>query len=215
MRFIRLIRSFIHSFVASMRDVKRARILKRARCICVMFVRARCNVSHRASVRKNALLFSPARRSSSFSAAARRVQNALLFENATHVFSFPSLSSNTFQIRTARDSRVGQRAERSVTVGHESIERPIESSNAEGFDASMRASRWAMDGRASRCGTRAAPGPGSGLGASVAHPRAPRGPASALRLGTVVKRGAARRASWRPCLSRRHLVIAFSKKLAR
>ena len=90
-----------------MRDVKRARILKRARCICVMFVRARCNVSHRASVRKNALLFSPARRSSSFSAAARRVQNALLFENATRV---------DVKVRTARDSRVGQRAERSVTV---------------------------------------------------------------------------------------------------
>lgn len=90
-----------------MRDVKRARILKRARCICVMFVRARCNVSHRASVRKNALLFSPARRSSSFSAAARRVKNALLFENATRV---------DVKVRTARDSRVGQRAERSVTV---------------------------------------------------------------------------------------------------
>jgi hypothetical protein len=92
-----------------MRDVKRARILKRARCVCFMFVRARCNVSHRASVRKNALLFSPARRSSSFSAAARRVQNALLFENATHVFSFPSLSSN--------GSRFPRRSTRR-TVGH-------------------------------------------------------------------------------------------------
>lgn len=186
-----------------MRDVKRARILKRARCICVMFVRARCNVSHRASVRKNALLFSPARRSSSFSAAARRVQNALLFENATRV---------DVKVRTARDSRSVNAPNGRSRSGHESIERPIKSANAEGFDASMRASRWAMDGRASRCGTRAAPGPGSGLGASVAHLRAPRGPASAPRLGTVVKRGAARRASWRPCLSRRHLVIAFSKK---
>ena len=145
---------------------------------------------------------------------APRTKRSSFRKRDTRLF-VSSLSSNTFQIRTARDSRVGQRAELSVTVGHESIERPIESSNAKGFDASMRASRWAMDGRASRCGTRAAPGPGSGLGASVAHLRAPRGPASAPRLGTVVKRGAARRASWRPCLSRRHLVIAFSKKLAR
>lgn len=90
-----------------------------------------------------------------------------------------------------------------------SIERPIESANAEASDASMQASRWAMDGRASRCGTRAAPGPGSGLGASVAHPRAPRAHASAPRLGTVVKRGAERRANWRPCLLVGNFVIAF------
>ena len=90
-----------------------------------------------------------------------------------------------------------------------SIERPIESANAEASDASMRASRWAMDGRASRCGTRAAPGPGSGLRASVAHPRAPRAHASAPRLGTVVKRGAERRANWRPCLLVGNFVIAF------
>lgn len=155
-----------------------------------------------------------ASRSSSFSAAARRSSprrkpaGKKLFENG-------KLTDRLFVSRQSSNgisgaSRVGQRAEQSV--GHGLQVRSSALSSRQTPKLRMRrfaASRWAMDGRASRCGTRAAPGPGSGLGASVAHPRAPRAHASAPRLGTVVKRGAERRANWRPCLLVGHLVIAF------
>lgn len=155
-----------------------------------------------------------ASRSSSFSAAARRSsprrktlrKKKTLRKRKTDrpSFRFPSKFERHFWRFPRRSTR--------RTVGHGLQVRSSALSSRQTPKLRMRrfaASRWAMDGRASRCGTRAAPGPGSGLGASVAHPRAPRAHASAPRLGTVVKRGAERRANWRPCLLVGHLVIAF------
>lgn len=154
-----------------------------------------------------------ASRSSSFSAAARRSSprrkpaGKKLFENG-------KLTDRLFVSQSKFERHFWRFPRRSTrrTVGHGLQVRSSALSSRQTPKLRMRrfaASRWAMDGRASRCGTRAAPGPGSGLGASVAHPRAPRAHASAPRLGTVVKRGAERRANWRPCLLVGHLVIAF------
>jgi hypothetical protein len=162
-----------------------------------------------------------ASRSSSFSAAARRSsprrktlrKKKTLRKRKTDrpSFRFPSKFERHFWRFPRRSTR--------RTVGHGLLQvRSSALSSRQTPKLRMRrlaASRWAMDGRASRCGTRAAPGPGSGLGASVAHPRAPRAHASAPRLGTVVKRGAERRANWRPCLLRRTPRDCLLGKLAR